>query len=321
KTISTNVKDYIDTKDKDILKESKISFKDAKNEKDKTYPKVGTYHGEFAYKKDKLAFKVVVKDTTKPKFIDFKDTIKVQIDAKDVDLSKYFKAEDLSEYKISVKDGNKKNPFIISKEGSYEVEVIAKDIYKNQTTKKAKIEVVKEKEKLTSTVDGATPVNEATKKEEAASNPTPPPVNGGSTPSVPTPPAPPAQSEPFFVRDEASKYFAQINDWRVQNGAPAMPVTAKAQAYADKRALELVNNYAHDNTTIGLGENIGNGPIGADFFTAWKNSPGHNAAMLRGYRLNSDSPTEYIGIAVSVVQANGKWFAITVFEINLAPWN
>ncbi|MEG1300747.1 MAG: hypothetical protein RSC93_08600, partial [Erysipelotrichaceae bacterium] len=45
KTISTNVKDYIDTKDKDILKESKISFKDAKNEKDKTYPKVGTYHG------------------------------------------------------------------------------------------------------------------------------------------------------------------------------------------------------------------------------------------------------------------------------------
>ncbi|MEG1301194.1 MAG: CAP domain-containing protein, partial [Erysipelotrichaceae bacterium] len=142
------------------------------------------------------------------------------------------------------------------------------------------------------------------------------------TPSVPTPPAPPAQSEPFFVRDEASKYFAQINDWRVQNGAPAMPVTPEAQARADKRALELVAYYGHDYTPCGFGENIGNGPIGADFFTAWKNSPGHNSAMLAGYRFdNVNYPTEYVGIAISVVQANGKWFAVTIFETNPAPWD
>ncbi|MEG2800004.1 MAG: CAP domain-containing protein, partial [Erysipelotrichaceae bacterium] len=114
--------------------------------------------------------------------------------------------------------------------------------------------------------------------------------------------------------------FAQINDWRVQNGAPAMPVTARAQAQADKRALELVTYYEHDDSP--WGENIGNGPIGADFFTAWKNSPSHNAAMLRGYRGdNVNYPTTYVGIAVSVVQANGQWFAVTVFETNPAPWD
>jgi len=43
--------------------------------------------------------------------------------------------------------------------------------------------------------------------------------------------------------------------------------------------------------------NIGNGTARSDFFTAWKNSPGHNATLLR---------EQAVAFAVSVVEYNCK---------------
>ena len=97
------------------------------------------------------------------------------------------------------------------------------------------------------------------------------------------------------------------NEYRQSKGLDALPVTDEAQTEANRRAKEIINDFSHNGSGYGFGENIGDGSIGSDFFTAWKNSPVHNTTMLR---------EENRAIAVSVYEANNKWYAVAVFRMN-----
>ena len=86
-----------------------------------------------------------------------------------------------------------------------------------------------------------------------------------------------------------------------------LPNTSETQSEADRRSKEISINYSHDGAGYGFGENIGYGRIGSDFITAWKNSPSHNATMLR---------EQNVAMAVSVYEVNGMWYAVTSFKMN-----
>lgn len=235
------------------------------------------------YKKQEEIFKVIIKDTKAPIFTKYEDKISLIQDSEDVDLTKYFIAEDLSDVILSVEGS-----FDISKVGEYNLKMIATDKSGNKTKKDFILEV-KEKEKIPST----------------------PPVSNNSKNTSNTNPSGNSKDVPEIVeryrKDISDSYVRQINEYRKSKGLGELPVTTEAQTEADRRAKEIVDNYSHDGSGYGFGENIGDGSIGSDFFTAWKNSPTHNATMLR---------EQNRAIAVSVYEANNKWYAVAVFRMN-----
>lgn len=235
------------------------------------------------YKKQEETFKVIIKDTKAPIFTKYEDKISLIQDSEDVDLTKYFIVEDLSDVILSVEGS-----FDISKEGEYNLKMIATDKSGNKTKKDFILEV-KEKEKIPST----------------------PPVSNNSKNTSNTNPSGDSKDVPKIVeryrKDISDSYVRQINEYRKSKGLDELPVTTEAQTEADRRAKEIVDNYSHDGSGYGFGENIGDGSIGSDFFTAWKNSPTHNATMLR---------EQNRAIAVSVYEANNKWYAVAVFRMN-----
>ncbi|MGX8852067.1 hypothetical protein [Amedibacillus sp. YH-ame10] len=147
-SISTKAETYLakDTK-KNISKDASVSFDENKlytadkkmgvlKPSSGEYLPVGKYNGSVKYQDNKKDFIVEIKDTTAPKFIDFKEEISIEVGS-EVKLEDYFKAEDLSQVTISIN----KDKLDLTKEGSYEIQVIAADQYKNKKTKKATAKV------------------------------------------------------------------------------------------------------------------------------------------------------------------------------------
>lgn len=180
-TVSLSAKEFLkkDTPKK-VLKEVSVKS-DLKTDSEKyTYDKeketvtskgkdfldVGKYEVELSLDKEKEIVNLEVKDTTPPKFKDFKEEIKIEQNAENVKLEDYFKAEDLSETTIKVEDKG----LDVSKVGSYEINVIATDKYDNKEEKESKVTVVsteeaKEKtEELTKPEKGETPMSKETKE-------------------------------------------------------------------------------------------------------------------------------------------------------------
>lgn len=241
------------------------------------------YTLKIKYKKQEKTFKIIIKDTKAPIFTKYEDKISLIQDSTDVDLTKYFAAEDLSDVILSV-EGN----FDISKIGEYNLEMIAADKSDNKAIKDFIVEV-KEKEKVPST-----PSISNNNKNTSNTN------SSGNSKDVP-------KIVERYRKDISDSYVKQINEYRKSKGLDELPVTTEAQVEANRRAKEIVDNYSHDGSGYGFGENIGDGSIGSDFFTAWKNSPTHNATMLR---------EQNRAIAVSVYEANNKWYAVAVFRMN-----
>ena len=135
-TISMDAKTYLvkDT-DKDVLKDAQVLIKLNKM----TPTPIGTYDATIKFKDESVKFKVKVKDTKKPEFVDFKDKIEIE-QGFNGDITTMFKASDLSEVKITVDTKNTD----FNKAGEYKVNVIATDESKNKTTKEVII-IVKEK--------------------------------------------------------------------------------------------------------------------------------------------------------------------------------
>lgn len=241
------------------------------------------YTLKIKYKKQGKTFKIIIKDTKAPIFTKYEDKISLIQDSEDVDLTKYFIAEDLSDVILSVEGS-----YDISKVGEYNLKMIATDKSGNKTKKDFIVEV-KEKEKTPST-----PSVSNNNKNTSNTNPS------GNSKDVP-------KIVERYRKDISDSYVRQINEYRKSKGLDELPVTTEAQTEADRRAKEIVDNYSHDGSGYGFGENIGDGSIGSDFFTAWKNSPTHNATMLR---------EQNRAIAVSVYEANNKWYAVAVFRMN-----
>lgn len=243
------------------------------------------YTLKIKYRKQEKTFKIIMKDTKTPIFTKYEDKISLIQDSEDIDLTKYFIAEDLSDVILSVEGS-----FDISKVGEYNLKMVATDKSGNKAIKDFIVKVKeKEKEKTSSTP----PVSNNNKNTSNTNS-------SGNSKDVP-------KIVERYRKDISDSYVRQINEYRKSKGLDELPVTTEAQAEADRRAKEIVNNYSHDGSGYGFGENIGDGSIGSDFFTAWRNSPTHNATMLR---------EQNRAIAVSIYEANNKWYAVVVFRMN-----
>ena len=281
-----NINEYkIVTDDFDIVDKILVINKDVE--------KVGDYNINIVYKK--ISKKVIIKvvDTTSPEFTTFEENIKIEQTSEEVDLMKNFKASDLSEVKITIE-----GEYDLTKEGNYEINVIATDSSENKIEKKSTITVYKKEViKETPVTKQESSSNTSSKKEETK------PSTNNNTSQTPQP----ETTSPRYRKDISDTYITQINAYRKANGLNELPVTAEAQAEADRRAKELSTYYSHDGVGYGFGEIIGNGSIGVDFIAAWKNSPSHNATMLRDHT---------VAMAASVYEYNNKWYTIVSFRMD-----
>jgi len=257
--------------------------------------KAGEYTISVVHKK--LSKNVIIRivDSTSPEFIKFQDKIELEQTTEDIDLTKYFEAKDLTEVSITIE-----GEYDLNREGEYKIDIVATDSNNNKTSKKTTIKVQKKEEKETPVAKKETSNNTTSKKEESK----PSSNNGVSNNSQSQQPA---ISSPRYRKDISDSYVVQVNAYRKANGLNELPVTAEAQAEADRRAKELSSYYSHDGVGYGFGEIIGNGSIGVDFIQAWKNSPSHNATMLRDHT---------VAIAASVYEYNNKWYTIVSFRMD-----
>lgn len=252
---------------------------------------VGEYSVNISIKDKSQKFTIKVVDTIKPEFINFKELIEIEEGTKNVDLISFFEVKDYSNFKLTI-SGN----YDISKTGEYNLKVIAEDDYHNISKQDFILKVNKK-------IDNE--IKETPSKNINTSNDKNNTLNSNNNDSS-------NQNEKTvssngYKKSVADSYITQINNYRKENGLSELPVTSEAQAEADRRAKELVSNYSHDGAGYGFGEIIGNGGVNSDFITAWKNSPSHNASMLR---------EQNVAMAASVYEYNNHWYAVVSFRMN-----
>ncbi len=128
---------------------------------------------------------------------------------------------------------------------------------------------------------------------------------------------PPAAGNPEGVQKQV---FDLVNQYRAQNGKPALIYREDVQGCADLRAQEIIRLFEHtrpngsecftvlDEAGIsyrGAGENIAYGHRSAEeVMTGWIDSPGHKENILR---------PEFTGIAVGHTEHNGVHYWVQLF--------
>lgn len=172
--VNEEILETTDPKILEILKidQSKIDF-----EAGEDYPKVGehilvvTYKELFRTQSKNLT--LVVADTKSPRFIEAPESIEITTDDLNHDFTTYFEAEDLSEFELIIDT----DLVDFEKEGMYDAQAIATDIYGNQITNDFKIIIEVEKvkaeeleeseepEEPAETLDTNDPVTEVPKEE------------------------------------------------------------------------------------------------------------------------------------------------------------
>lgn len=319
--VSAMIKDYIKKPDK-VKANYELKFDSSKLKIKDGYIisrgdqllKVGKHKVKLINGKRDINFIIQVKDTRAPKIITSYDKIVLEQSSKDVDLTNFFAAEDISGVELKIR-GN----YDLNKIGEYKLFVIASDHYKNEIKKEFVLQIVdfdraKNDGVITKDIDGKIyksekMLNYEENKESNQNNSDIKNQSSSSTESNSTNNIQDNHSSTITARyrtDIANSYINQINAYRRENGLLELPVTSEAQNEANMRAKQLVDNYSH-NASYGFGENIGRGSAGVDFFIGWKNSPSHNAAMLR---------EQNTAMAVSVYETGGIWYAVTSFKMN-----
>lgn len=128
------VKDYKDFNKDDLEIINKIP-----NDKDKTYPAVGKYSITVKYKKKSLKQRVIVKDTKAPEVVLPADIeILQETDVNTFDFKSLMNVNDLSDTSIDV-DTSKID---MNTPGQYDINVIVKDKYNNESKKTGKVTIV-----------------------------------------------------------------------------------------------------------------------------------------------------------------------------------
>lgn len=277
----SNIKDYKITSDKLKIENGKFI-----KEKDNIVP-LGKYNLTIKNKIDEKKFVIEVVDTIAPEFISSKEVIELEKNTESLNLSDYFEVKDLSNVSLLV-DGE----YDLSKVGEYKLKIVAKDESNNISSKEFTLKVKEKEEEKTVTTKNNSNNNSSNNSYNKS-------FQSNST----------QQSSPSigYRKDISNTYVSQINAYRRANGLSELPVTTEAQAEADRRSKELVNYYSHDGAGYGFGEIIGHGDAGGDFIMAWKNSPSHNATMLR---------EQNTAIAASVYEINGQWYAVVSFRMD-----
>lgn len=286
------------------IKDYKLSSKSLKNIDNKfvlddtNIIDVGEYEIEVIYKKESQKFIIKIVDTTSPEFIEFEEKLKYEQNTEISELESKFEATDLTDVKITIE-----GEYDSTVPGEYEIEVTAVDESGNKTNRKAVIEITKKEESKKETV--ITNNNNSSSSKSSSSNNN---HNSNSTNNAQSNSSSNTTvSSPRFRKDISDQYIIKLNEYRKANGLNELPVTAEAQAEADRRAKEIYTYYSHEGVAYGFGENIGEGSVGVDFFVAWKNSPSHNAAMLR---------EQNTAVAASVYEINNHWYAVMSFKMD-----
>ena len=163
--LSKEINEYQDL-DKDKIKEIKVS--DNFKYDDNNYLEIGSYTVKIKYKKQDLKVKVIVKDTIKPEFKDFKEQIYIEANAENVNLADYFKAYDMiNKEEIDAKIDCDSSAYNINTPGSYKVKISATDNHNNTNDKYCNVEIVSLNDHditvLTPTIYGNVPVSASTK--------------------------------------------------------------------------------------------------------------------------------------------------------------
>ncbi|MCI8850663.1 MAG: hypothetical protein HFE82_03865 [Erysipelotrichaceae bacterium] len=244
-----------------------------------------------------------IKDTKNPEIKLKKETVEITEGDKFDPTSNIESVKDPIDGNIKKSNENNitKDGYIITndvktdKAGKYTVKIIAYDVNGNKAERSYKVTVKEKPKKPDTVINPPTRYNQGNAGENQSDNGKGNSASGGNT----------SQEKPHYRTDISNTYFSQINAWRKQNGLEPYPHTAEAQAEADRRAMELVKVYKHD-ASYEFSENIGHGGAGFDFFQAWKASPNHNGSMLER--------TMFTAMAVSVVEYNGHWYAVTSFR-------
>lgn len=293
--ISYYVKDADSTKNIKKYELNSISLKNKNGEfvfKDAEFVPVGKYEFNIKYKTKEQKFIVEVVDTIAPEFISSEDKIELEETDKEVDLLANFEAKDLSKVTMSLN-----GKYDLSKAGEYQLKVIATDENDNESSKEFILKVNEKKQEIINNKSTSQQKNNGSSN--TVSNQQNKAVNSNSTTQN--------TSSIGYRKDISNSYVNQINAYRRANGLSELPVTSEAQNEADRRSKELVNYYSHDGVGYGFGEIIGHGDAGGDFITAWKNSPSHNASILR---------EQNTAIAASVYEVNGHWYAVVSFRMD-----
>jgi len=291
------VEDADSTKNINNYKLSSKSLKIKKNKfvlKDEDIVNVGQYEVEIIYKKTSQKFIIEVVDSTPPKFIKFEEKIKYEQNTDILELESKFEATDLTDVSIMIE-----GRYDSTIPGEYEIEVVAIDQSGNKTSKKSLIEIVKKEEPKKNVIIN----NNSNSNKSSSSNNNSNSTNNSQTNSSNNT----TVASPRYRKDISDQYIIKLNEYRKANGLNELPVTAEAQAEADRRAREISTYYSHNGAGYGFGEIIGYGDIGVDFVEAWKNSPSHNATILRD---------GHVAMAASVYQYNNKIYAVVSFRAN-----
>ncbi len=281
-TIKNNKKYDINTDDLKIKNGNFVA-------QDDSIVPVGTYTIEISIEKNTKQFLIKVVDTTSPKFVNTKDIIEVEEGNNSFDLKSFFEVEDYSDVTLQIK-----GDYDINNPADYNLIIEAKDKFGNISSFNFVLKVLKKEKEPENTSNS----NSVQKPNNNVSNNNQ--TNNSKEDYTTT-------SSNGYKKSISDSYVVQINNYRKEKGLSELPVTAEAQAEADRRAKELVTNYSHSGSGYGFGEIIGYGDAGGDFITAWKNSPSHNATILR---------EQSIGIAASVYESDGIWYAVVVFRMN-----
>lgn len=285
-----DLKEFIVSSDDLILKDN-IFIK-----RDLDLVPVGKYNFNIQYKDKTKEFVIEVVDTTKPEFNSLKSIIELEETKENINLTEYFEATDLSNVTLAIE-----GKYNLSEAGEYKLKIIATDESNNIASEDFVLKVNKKIEVVANPSNDkkdSTNKNNVNANKDTNSNNNNNSSNNSNTQNTPS---------NRYRKDISNSYVNQVNAYRVANGLSALPVTSEAQIEADRRAKELVNNYSHDGAGYGFGEVIGNGTAGVDFITAWKNSPSHNATLLR---------EENTAIAASVYEVDNHWYTVISFKMN-----
>ena len=139
--LSSNVLDYlnVDKSNKDAVNLAEIDFSGVKLAENKKYPSLGEHTVVIKSNDESHKVLISVKDTTKPKFKDFKTEVEFVKDCKPTaeEFSKMFLVDDVDTTTISVDDSK----VDYSKEGEYIATVKAIDGSKNEVTQDIKVKI------------------------------------------------------------------------------------------------------------------------------------------------------------------------------------
>lgn len=146
-TISLEAKNYLsDPCRKEIGDKVIITLLNADHKKD--FLEVGEYDAKAIYKNKWKQFKIQIKDTIKPVFTSFKTELELPVNRGIKDVLSNFLAEDrIGEKKVAAKI-SMEGEIDFTKEGSYEVIIIAEDENHNKASKRCKVYIKREREQI-----------------------------------------------------------------------------------------------------------------------------------------------------------------------------